>query len=130
MCVGSGLLPSATNSVKASSASEERARTVTRSDIAAAINRRLPKLSQREAGRMLDFVLQEIASALSQGEEYVKLHEFGTFFVRERAAPRGRMPLADESAAIWRRKTLNFRPSVGLKEKVEKSPARGRRPRL
>jgi len=79
---------------------------------------------------MLDFVLQEIANALSQGEECVKLHEFGTFFVRERAARRGRNPLTGENAEVWRRKTLNFRPSVGLKEKVENSPARGRRPRL
>jgi nucleoid DNA-binding protein len=126
MCVGHGLLPAAINSQNADKASEERGRTVTRSDIAAAINRRLPKLSQREAARMLDFVLQEIAGALSQGEECVKLHEFGTFFVCERAAGRGRNPFTGESAAVWRRKTLNFRPSVGLKEKVEKSPARGR----
>jgi nucleoid DNA-binding protein len=108
--------------------SDKPSRTLTRSDIAAAINRRVPKLSQREAGRMLDFVLQEIASALSQGEACVKLHEFGTFFVRERAARRGRNPYSGESAAIWTRKTLSFRPSVNLKEMVETSPARGRRP--
>jgi len=79
---------------------------------------------------MLDFVLQEIAGALSQGEACVKLHEFGTFFVRERAARRGRNSYNGESAAIWNRKTLSFRPSVNLKEMVETSPARGRRPRL
>ena len=108
---------------------EKPSRTLTRSDIAAAI-KRVPKLSQREAGRMLDLVLQEIASALSQGEPCVKLHEFGTFFVRERAARRGRNPCDGESAAIWSRKTLSFRPSVNLKELVETSPTRGRRPRL
>jgi integration host factor subunit alpha len=129
MCAGHGLLPAATNAQSVEKASEERGRTVTRSDIAAAINRRLPKLSQRAATQMLDCVLQEIAGALSR-EECVKLHEFGAFFVRERAAGRGRGPFTGESAAILGRKTLNFRPSVGLKEKVEKSPARGRRPRL
>lgn len=110
--------------------SKASSRTLTRGDIAAAINRRLPKISRREAGRILDCALQEIMTALAQGEEYVKLHEFGAFYVRERAPRRGRNPLTGEIAAIRERKTLNFRPSVGLKEKVEKSPARARRPRL
>jgi integration host factor subunit alpha len=101
--------------------SDNPSRTLTRSDIVDAITKRTPKMSRREAARLLDCVLQEIATALSQGDECVKLHEFGTFFVREKAARRGRNP-----AAIRRRKTLSFRPSEGLKEKVEKSEARGR----
>jgi len=110
-------------------ASDNPSRTLTRSDIADAIIKRTPKMSRREAGRLLDCVLQEIANALSRGDECVKLHEFGTFFVREKAARRGRNPVAGEGAAIRGRKTLNFRPSNGLREKVEKSAGRGGAPR-
>jgi nucleoid DNA-binding protein len=59
----------------------------------------------------------------------VKLHEFGTFSVRKRANRQGRDPLAAEGAPLPSRKILNFRPSIGLKEKVEKgevqAPTRG-----
>ena len=107
--------------------SKQSPRTLTRNDIAAAINKRVPKMSRREATKMLDCVLQEIAEALLQGEECVKLHEFGTFFVRERSGRRGRNPHTGETAPIRPRKTLNFRPSIGLKEKIEKSPGGRRR---
>jgi nucleoid DNA-binding protein len=91
-------------------------KTVTRSDIAAAIVRRTPSLSPREANRILSCVLQEIADALMRGEESVKLHEFGTFYVCEKKARN-------------RRKSLRFRASVRLKEKVEKNAAWRRCPR-
>jgi integration host factor subunit alpha len=106
--------------------SDNPSRTLTRSDIADAITKRTPKMSRREAARLLDCVLQEIADALSQRDECVKLHEFGTFFVREKAARRGRNPVTGETSATRGRKTLNFRPSTGLKDKVEKSEGRGR----
>ncbi len=110
--------------------SAESSRTLTRSDIAAAINKRLPNISQREAARILDCALQEIMDALAKGDDYVKLHEFGAFYVRERGPRRGRNPFTGEIAAISQRKTLNFRPSTGLREKVEKSAGRGFAPRL
>ena len=127
MCVGDEPLPSPRVLQDTGFATEKLSRTVTRSDIAAAINRRLPKLSQRQSARMLDFVLQEIANALAQGEDCVKLHEFGTFYVRERAARAIRVPAEGESAAIRQRRTLNFRPSIGLKEMVENGSAQSRR---
>jgi len=108
---------------------ENKPRTLTRSEIAAAISRRTPGLSQREATRILRSVLQEIADALRQGEECVKLHEFGTFYVCENAARKGRNPLTGQHAPRRRRKSLKFRPSLRLKEKVEKNGGRGRRPR-
>lgn len=101
--------------------SKTHSQTLTRRDIVAAIKKRVPKMSRRKATKILDCVLQEIAEALLEGEECVKLHEFGTFFVRERAARRGRNPLTGETAAVPPRKTLNFRPSTALKESLVKS---------
>jgi nucleoid DNA-binding protein len=109
---------------------ENKPRTLTRSDIAAAIIRRTPSLSQREATRILGSVLQEIVDALMQGEECVKLHEFGTFYVCEKMRREGRNPLTGQDPPRRRRKNLKFRPSLRLKEKVEKNGPRGRWPRF
>ena len=96
-------------------------RTVTRYDIATAIMKRVPALSRREATQVFECALQEIAEALSRREESVKLHEFGTFFVRERASRPGRSPFSLDAAPHRQRKFLSFRPSLGLREKVEKA---------
>ncbi len=96
-------------------------RTLTRYDIATAIMKRVPALSRRQATQVFECALQEIAEALSRREESVKLHEFGTFFVRERASGPGRSPSFLDAAPHHRRKFLNFRPSLGLREKVEKA---------
>ena len=102
-------------------ASEKKtSRTLTRYDIATAIMRRVPALSRREAQEIFEYALQEIADALSKREEMVKLHEFGTFNIRRRTkrqetearAPGGGPPPAQRS--------VNFRPSKALKEKVER----------
>lgn len=104
-------------------------KTVTRYDIATAIMKRFPTLSRREATHLFECALQEIAEALSKREESVKLHEFGTFMVRERLARPGRDSSCSEPEPDRRRKFLSFRPSVGLKEKVEKAQARASRRR-
>jgi integration host factor subunit alpha len=107
--------------------SEKTSRTVKRYDIATAIMKRVPALSRREAQRIVECALQEIAEALSKREECVKLHEFGTFSVRRRAKCQGRDPVAAADAPLRSRKIVNFRPSVGLKDKVEKGQAPVRR---
>jgi len=120
--------PFSTNSSHTTKTSEKTARTLTRYDIATAIMKRVPALSRREAQRIFECALQEIADALSKREECVKLHEFGTFVIRRKAKRQDRDALAAEGASSPQRRTLNFRPSVGLKEKVEKGQAQGRRP--
>jgi nucleoid DNA-binding protein len=96
-------------------------RTVTRYDIATAIMKRVPAMSRREATQVFECALQEIAEALSKREENVKLHEFGTFFVRERASRPAHNPLSSDVAPRRSRRFLNFKPSLGLKEKVERA---------
>ena len=122
-------MPIASVSPNQNTTSEKASRTVTRYDIATAIMKRVPALSRREAQKIVECALQEITEALSKRKECVKLHEFGTFSVRKRANRQGRDPLAAEGAPLPSRKILNFRPSIGLKEKVEKgqvqAPPRG-----
>ena len=116
-------LPVSSGSSSPTKTSEKTSRTVTRYDIATAIMKRVPALSRREAQQIFECALQEITDALSKREECVKLHEFGTFSVRRRASRQCRDPLAAESAPLRSLKTLSFRPSVGLKEKVDKGQA-------
>ena len=81
---------SSTTTIKTSIKTSRK--TVTRYDIATAIMKRFPTLSRREATNLFECALQEIAEALSKREESVKLHEFGTFMVRERSPVRGAGP--------------------------------------
>jgi len=111
-------------------ARDKISRTLTRKDIAAAITLRIPQIPRPEAARILDSVLREIVDVLMEGEECVKLHEFGTFYVCEKIARKGRNPRTGRDVSLPRRKSLKFRPSIGLKEKVERNAARARNPRL
>ena len=112
---------------KDDSASEKKtSRTLTRYDIATAIMKRVPALSRREAQEVFECALQEIADALSKREEMVKLHEFGTFIIRRRTKRQEREALAAESASPPARRSVNFRPSGALKEKIQKAQAQAR----
>ena len=105
-------------------AEKKTARTVTRYDIATAIMKRVPALSRREAQEIFECALQEIADALSKREEMVKLHEFGTFVIRRRTKRQEHE--ASLAGAPHSRRSVNFRPSGALKEKVEKGQAQAR----
>jgi nucleoid DNA-binding protein len=107
-------------------AEKKTSRTLTRYDIATAIMKRVPALSRREAQEIFECALQEIADALSKREEMVKLHEFGTFIIRRRTKRQEREALATKNASPLERRSVNFRPSGALKEKVEKGRAQAR----
>jgi nucleoid DNA-binding protein len=104
--------------------SENISHTVTRYDLATAIMKRLPHVSRRKALDLVDCALEEIAEALLERRECVKLHEFGTFCVRERTEGAGHAPLAVEGATRPRRRFVGFKASLRLKQKVEKARSR------
>jgi len=118
--------PKSSTQPKANEAREKKtSRTVTRYDIATAIMKRVPALSRREAQDIFECALQEIADALSKREEMVKLHEFGTFVIRRRTKRQEREASAAADAPLSHR-SVNFRPSGALKEKVDKGRAQAR----
>ncbi len=82
-------------------------RTLVRVDLANAVGAICPRFSRRQAGQLVDEVLEEIILALCAGET-VRLHKFGSFKVSERRlAPPG----TDGVAEIMSRRVLRFRPS-------------------
>jgi len=121
------IAPDSSSQPKANGAEEKKTpRTLTRYDIATAIMKRVPALSRREAQEIFECALQEISDALSKREEMVKLHEFGTFLIRRRTKRQEREALAAGSVVPPTRRSVNFRPSGTLKEKVERGQAQAR----
>jgi DNA-binding protein HU-beta len=75
------------------------------------------ELSKRQAGEIVDLILDEITGALKQGEK-VQLIPFGSFVVRQRKARTGRNPQTGEVLKIAARNVPAFSPGKGLKDAV------------
>lgn len=69
------------------------------------------------AGDAVNAVVETIVNALVQGEE-VAVPGFGAFKVAERAARTGRNPQTGETVEIAASKTVNFKVSKTVKEKL------------
>ena len=75
------------------------------------------ELSKRQAGEIVDLVLDEIKTALQKGDR-VALTPFGSFVVRARKAREGRNPKTGEKIKIAARKVPAFVAGKALKEAV------------
>lgn len=91
---------------------------VTRKELAVAVNEQLG-LSQRNSSDIVDTVFTVLKDALIGGES-VKLVQFGTLAVRDKAPRRGRNPRTGESMTITKRKMVSLRPSKQLRERLNK----------
>ena len=94
-------------------------RTLTRQDISEALFKHVG-LSKYECGHMLETVLDQISSALIDGES-VKLSSFGTFTPRQKRERIGRNPKTGVAATINARRVISFKPSKLMKERINKS---------
>ncbi len=89
---------------------------VTRKELAIALNNRLG-ISQRNAAEIVDTVFASMKETLISGES-IKLVQFGTLIVRDKAPRRGRNPRTGEPMMITKRKMVSFRPSKRLRERL------------
>ena len=87
--------------------------TVTRDDLRDAIQRALPKLSRKEAVRLIEETLREVEDALVL-EGVVSLRTFGSFVVRSKKERMGRNPKTKTSAVIKARRVVSFKCSPEL----------------
>lgn len=74
-------------------------------------------VSKSDAEKVLDAVLDLIEAALVEGNE-VKISGFGIFEKKARAARVGTNPANGEKIEIPASATVSFKPSKGLKEKL------------
>ena len=94
-------------------------KTLTRQDISEALYRHVG-LSIHESAMMLETVLEQISSALIDGN-IVKLSSFGTFIPRQKRERIGRNPKTGVTATINARRVISFKPSKLMKERINKS---------
>jgi integration host factor subunit alpha len=87
--------------------------TLTRADLTESVFQAVG-LSRNESAQMVEDMLEEMCSALADGE-MVKLSSFGTFAVRQKAQRMGRNPKTGDEVPIEPRRVLVFRPSHVLK---------------
>ena len=92
--------------------------TLTRAEIAEAINRKLG-LSRSESLGMVESILGHMSTALSKGQN-LKVSGFGTFLLRDKAQRIGRNPKTGVEVPITPRRVLTFRASQMLKERIAK----------
>ncbi len=91
---------------------------VTRKELAISVNNKLG-VSQRNAAEIVDTVFATMKRTLISGES-IKLVQFGTLTVRDKAPRRGRNPRTGESMTITKRKMVSFRPSKRLRERLNR----------
>lgn len=94
-------------------------RTITRAQLSEAVYQEVG-LSRNESADLLEMVLEEISTALAQGE-VVKISSFGSFSVRQKGQRVGRNPKTGEEVPILPRRVLVFRPSQLLKSQINDS---------
>ena len=75
------------------------------------------EMSKRQAGEIVDLILDEIKTALQKGDR-VALTPFGSFVVRHRKAREGRNPKTGEKIKIAARKVPAFVAGKALKDAV------------
>jgi integration host factor subunit alpha len=91
-------------------------RTVTRSDLADSVFRRIG-LSRQESAQLVEAVIEEIGDAILRGE-HVKLSSFGTFQHRSKRERIGRNPKTGVEATITPRKVVVFKASHVMRARV------------
>lgn len=89
---------------------------ITRKDLAKAINEKLG-FSQRSAEEIIDMVFATMKEMLISGES-IKLVHFGTLGVRKKSPRRGRNPRTGDAMEISSRSMVTFKPSKGLRMKI------------
>lgn len=90
--------------------------TLTRSDLAEAIHKKLG-FSISESAEKVDFIVDELVSSLKENGE-VKISSFGTFEVRSKGERIGRNPKTKVEAVIKPRKVVSFYISNVLFDKI------------
>lgn len=80
-----------------------------------AIRSEIGGISEREVGRYVAFILEQIEEALERGES-VKLTNFGVFETHDKQERVGRNPQTLEEVIIPSRKVVRFRKSGNLSD--------------
>lgn len=90
--------------------------TLTRADLSEALHKRMG-LSRLDCANLVEAILEHMSEGIVMSGS-VKISGFGSFLVREKRARMGRNPKTGEEVLITPRKTLTFRASNKLRERL------------
>jgi integration host factor subunit alpha len=94
-----------------------------KSDIARHIQQQVG-ISETEAAKLLDWILELLKTSLQKGEP-IAISRFGSFTVRNKRARPGRNPKTGEAVMISARRVVTFQPSLRLRTEMNSVPADG-----
>jgi integration host factor subunit alpha len=86
-------------------------------DLANQVKERIGGISKKEAGILVNLLLDTVRETLLRGEN-VKISGFGSFVVRAKNDRIGRNPHSGEELLIPARKVLTFKPSQLLRDRL------------
>lgn len=93
---------------------------MTKSELIQRLSKKYPHLYQRDIEVLVSTVLNEISTALAEGNR-VELRGFGAFSVRKREARAARNPKNGEVVNIGERHAIYFRTGKELRERINKN---------
>jgi integration host factor subunit alpha len=96
----------------------EKKQTLTKNILKNAIRQNM-RISENTAEELYNSIIDTM-NHMFQENDYVKISDFGTFSIRQKAPRLGRNPKTKEEVMISTRKSIRFRPSKTLREIVSK----------
>jgi len=91
---------------------------ITRDDIANYLFKEFG-LSKNDCNEIVNEIIEQIILAL-KNEDIVKIHNFGTFKIRQKKSRIGRNPKTKVNFTISSRKVISFLPSQKIMNKINK----------
>ena len=88
-----------------------------KSELVARLSERYPHLYHRDVERIVSTVLDEISTALANGDR-VELRGFGAFSVKQRNARLGRNPRTGDAVAVERKAVPFFKTGKQLRDRL------------
>ena len=76
--------------------------------------------SKLDCDKFVEIIIEEIINGLI-ADQIVKIHNFGTFKIKEKKERIGRNPKTKSEAIISARKVISFKPCNTLKKKISSS---------
>jgi integration host factor subunit beta len=93
-----------------------------KSELVARLSERYPHLYHRDVERIVFTVLDEISTALANGDR-VELRGFGAFSVKVRPARQGRNPRTGATVSVDEKRVPFFRTGKELRERLNNGAA-------
>ena len=88
-----------------------------KSELIAVLHKKMPLISDKDVELAVDYLLQAITDALSNGER-IEVRGFGVFSLNQRPPRQGRNPKTGELVQVPAKPAIHFKAGKELRERV------------